>query len=46
VGTIFIALSSEKGEVAQKLSLGKNRDRNRDMATLYALMMTFKHLSR
>jgi len=46
VGTIFIALSSEKGEVAQQLSLGKNRDRNRDMATLYALMMTFKHLSR
>jgi len=46
VGTIFIALSSEKGEVSQKLSLGKNRDRNRDMATLYALMMTFKHLSR
>ena len=45
VGTIFIALSSEKGEVAQQLSLGKNRDRNRDMATLYALMMTFKHLS-
>ena len=45
VGTIFIALSSEKGEIVQKLSLGKNRERNRDMTVLYALMMTFKHLS-
>ncbi|MFM7619894.1 MAG: competence/damage-inducible protein A [Bacteroidota bacterium] len=45
VGTIFIALSSEKGEIVQKLSLGKNRERNRDMTVLYALMTTFKHLS-
>ncbi len=45
VGTIFIALSSEQGEFCQKLSLGKNRGRNREMTTLYALMMVFKHLS-
>lgn len=45
VGTIFIALSSEAGVVSQKLSLGKNRERNREMTCLFALMMVFKHLS-
>ncbi|MFM7770700.1 MAG: CinA family protein, partial [Bacteroidota bacterium] len=45
VGTIFVALSCEKFEKSIKLNLGKTRSRNREIATLHALMMVFRDLS-
>jgi nicotinamide-nucleotide amidase len=45
VGTIFLALSCEKFEKSIKLNLGKTRSRNREIATLHALMMVFRDLS-
>ena len=42
VGTIFVALSSEKGTIVKKLKFGKNRTRNREMATDAAFMLLIK----
>jgi nicotinamide-nucleotide amidase len=46
VGTIFVALSSEKGTVVKKLKFGKNRTRNREMATDAAFMLLIKEIQK
>ena len=44
VGTIFVAISSEKGEKHKMLKLGTNRQRNREMATWAAFMLLLKEI--
>jgi len=44
VGTIFIALSSEKGTIVKKLKFGKNRMRNREMSSDAAFMLLIKEI--
>ena len=46
VGTIFVALSSEKGTIVKKLKFGKNRTRNREMATDAAFMLLIKEIQK
>jgi nicotinamide-nucleotide amidase len=46
VGTIFVALSSEKGTIVKKLKFGKNRTRNREMATDAAFMLLTKEIQK
>jgi nicotinamide-nucleotide amidase len=46
VGTIFVALSSEKGTIVKKLKFGKNRSRNREMATDAAFMLLIKEIQK
>jgi nicotinamide-nucleotide amidase len=44
VGTIFVALSSKKGTLVKKLKFGKNRIRNREMASDAAFMLLIKEI--
>ena len=44
VGTIFVAISSEKGEKHKMLKLGTNRQRNREMATWATFMLLLKEI--
>jgi nicotinamide-nucleotide amidase len=46
VGTIFVALSSEKGTIVKKLKFGKNRMRNREMASDAAFMLLIKEIQK
>jgi len=46
VGTIFVALSSEKGTIVKKLKFGKNRLRNREMASDAAFMLLIKEIQK
>lgn len=46
VGTIFVALASEKGTIVKKLKFGKNRSRNREMATDAAFMLLIKEIQK
>ncbi len=46
VGTIFVALSSEKGTIVKKLKFGKNRIRNREMASDAAFMLLIKEIQK
>lgn len=46
VGTIFVALSSEKATIVKKLKFGKNRTRNREMATDAAFMLLIKEIQK
>ena len=46
VGTIFVALSSEKGTIVKKLKFGKNRTRNREMASDAAFMLLIKEIQK
>lgn len=46
VGTIFVALSSEKGTIVKELKFGKNRMRNREMASDAAFMLLIKEIQK
>jgi nicotinamide-nucleotide amidase len=46
VGTIFVALSSENGTIVKKLKFGKNRMRNREMASDAAFMLLIKEIQK
>jgi nicotinamide-nucleotide amidase len=46
VGTIFVALSSEKTTIVKKLKFGKNRTRNREMASDAAFMLLIKEIQK
>ncbi len=46
VGTIFVALSAEKGTIVKELKFGKNRMRNREMASDAAFMLLIKEIQR
>lgn len=46
VGTIFVALSSENGTIVKKLKFGKNRTRNREMASDAAFMLLIKEIKK
>ena len=46
VGTIFVALSTEKTTFVKKLKFGKNRSRNREMATDAAFMLLIKEIQK
>ena len=46
VGTIFVALSAEKGTIVKKLKFGKNRTRNREMASDAAFMLLIKEIQK
>ncbi len=46
LGTIFVALASEKGTIVKKLKFGKNRSRNREMATDTAFMLLIKEIQK
>ena len=46
VGTIFVALSAEKGTIVKELKFGKNRMRNREMASDAAFMLLIKEIQK
>jgi nicotinamide-nucleotide amidase len=46
VGIIFVALSSENGTIVKKLKFGKNRTRNREMASDAAFMLLIKEIQK
>ena len=46
VGTIFVALSAEKGTIVKELKFGKNRTRNREMASDAAFMLLIKEIQK
>jgi nicotinamide-nucleotide amidase len=46
VGTIFVALSTEKATIVKKLKFGKNRMRNREMASDAAFMLLIKEIEK
>jgi len=46
VGIIFVALSSANGTIVKKLKFGKNRTRNREMASDAAFMLLIKEIQR
>ena len=46
VGTIFVALSTEKVTIVKKLKFGKNRMRNREMASDAAFMLLIKEIEK
>jgi nicotinamide-nucleotide amidase len=46
VGIIFVALSSANGTIVKKLKFGKNRTRNREMASDAAFMLLIKEIQK
>jgi len=46
VGIIFVALSSANGTIVKKLKFGKNRIRNREMASDAAFMLLIKEIQK
>jgi nicotinamide-nucleotide amidase len=46
VGTIFVALSTEKATIVKKLKFGKNRMRNREMSSDAAFMLLIKEIQK
>jgi nicotinamide-nucleotide amidase len=46
VGTIFVALSAENRTIVKKLKFGKNRIRNREMASDAAFMLLIKEIKK
>ena len=46
VGIIFVALSSVNGTIVKKLKFGKNRTRNREMASDAAFMLLIKEIQK
>lgn len=46
VGTIFVALSTDKTTIVKKLKFGKNRTRNREMASDAAFMLLIKEIQK
>jgi nicotinamide-nucleotide amidase len=46
VGTIFVALSTGKGTIVKELKFGKNRTRNREMASDAAFMFLIKEIQK
>jgi nicotinamide-nucleotide amidase len=46
VGTIFVALSTGKGTIVKELKFGKNRTRNREMASDAAFMLLIKEIQK
>ena len=46
VGTIFVSLSAEKGTIVKELKFGKNRMRNREMASDAAFMLLIKEIQK